>query len=525
MLNSAAAQIPETEFQREVFRRLAAQERLASFAEYVQPWYHAHEMHQLIAFYLEQVVRFLETNGAEGIENLLILTPPQHGKSELMKLFAAWALGKLPDLRILMGSYGADLISDHSRAVRNIVLSAEYQAVFGKRSSMSEPVQLSADSRAVSAWDLAAPHRGGMIAAGVGGAFTGRAKGLFIGDDLFKDHRQAESQDYREDVWDWLKSSVRPRARAKVMVMTHWNPDDVAGRAMKQMVNDPNADQWTIVMLPAVALEPGEYAQSAAEQRAKMAEGIYLPLKDPLERKAGEVLCSAMLNTTDMAKTRATLQDYFFSALYQQMPYAKEGQKYKREWFKIIPKLPDGVKLRFLVRYWDKAGSSSGDYTVGVLMGYGSDGFFYILDVVRGRWSSYDRDKKIQGTTQRDQRRWGHVPMWHQQDPGSAGIDSAVATNRMLVGYPAFFELATGSKEIRSEPLESAMQGKLVHLLQGAWNDIFIDECVAFNRGAHDDQVDAASSAYSKLLEMIDEPVLPDDQVVYLEERVSISPV
>jgi predicted phage terminase large subunit-like protein len=40
-------------------------------------------------------------------------------------------------------------------------------------------------------------------------------------------------------------------------------------------------------------------------------------------------------------------------------------------------------------------------------------------------------------------------------------------------------------------------------ILQAAWNDAFVEECVAFPRGNHDDQVDAASSAYNKLLSML----------------------
>jgi predicted phage terminase large subunit-like protein len=51
--------------------------------------------------------------------------------------------------------------------------------------------------------------------------------------------------------------------------------------------------------------------------------------------------------------------------------------------------------------------------------------------------------------------------------------------------------------------LESAFQGGLVFLLQGAWNEAFVDECAAFDRGKYDDQVDAASGAYNKLLEKI----------------------
>ena len=39
--------------------------------------------------------------------------------------------------------------------------------------------------------------------------------------------------------------------------------------------------------------------------------------------------------------------------------------------------------------------------------------------------------------------------------------------------------------------MESAFQGRMIFLLQGAWNDAFIEECAAFDRGQYDDQVDA----------------------------------
>lgn len=503
MLSNQAAQIEEEVYEREAFGREAAQKSIVQFGQYTYPWYVAYEMHELIALYVEQVILFLQTNGQQGFENLMVLTPPQHGKSELIaRLACAWALGKIPNLRILVGSYGADLASDSSREVRNIILTDEYQAVFGPRSSLEAPVELSHDSRGVSKWDLAAPHRGGMMAAGVGGAFTGRAKGLFIGDDLFKDHRQAESEDYRNDVWDWYRSSVLPRAKAKILVMTHWHPDDIAGRLMKQMIEKPRADQWVILALPGIAFEPGEYAQNHVEQRKKMLEGVYLPLKDPLDRKPGEVLCPAMLTTEQMLKIKESSEDYFFSALYQQTPYAKEGQAYKREWFKTVNRIPEGVKIIYVVRYWDKANSTKGDYTAGVLMAYCSDGLFYILDIVRLRATAGARDKKMRKTAEADANLWGRVKIWSQQDPGSAGKDSAQSTNRTFKGFPAKFEPMTGDKEDRSDPLESAFQGELVFLLKGAWNEAFIEECCAFPRGKFDDQVDAASSAYNKLLEM-----------------------
>jgi predicted phage terminase large subunit-like protein len=499
-----ALQVSAAEAREEVGKVLLAQDDLAFFCEYMsEGWYQAYEMHHLIAFELEQVLRYLQTEGESGTQFLIILTPPQHGKSALTsQFFPAWALGKMPNLRITEVSYAEALAAKNSRITRNIVLSDRYQAVFGRLSPSDEQVMLSADSRSVSAWDLAAPNRGGMVAAGVGGAISGQPKGLHIWDDPIKDHREAQSQATRDDVWDFYKSAMRVRMKAGVLIMTHWHPDDPAGRLLKQMVSNPNADKWRVLDLPGL-IEEGLFAQDRDEQRRKMAEGVYMSLKDPLNRSMGEVLCPAMLSKEEMLKIK-TQDDYFFSALYQQRPYLKEGQRYKRTWFKTVKKLPEGVTIRYAVRFWDKASSPTGDFSAGVLEAYCSDENFYILDVARGQWSSYERDQKIRSCAEKDRERWGGlVKTWHQQDPGSAGLDSAQATSRVLKGFPVFYETVSGSKETRSEPLESGMQGGQVWLVEGAWNESFVNECCAFNNGKYDDQVDAAASAHNKLLEMI----------------------
>lgn len=505
----AMTTVSPEEARREVGRILLARDKLAYFAEYMsmdadnEPWYQAHKMHHLIAGELEAVLRFIETDGKEGTQFLMILTPPQHGKSQLIsKFFPAWSLGRLPNLRVIHVSYGADLASENSRHARDYVRSERFAAVFGALSPSANPVELSTDSKGATAWDLAAPHRGGMIAAGVGGAIPGRAKGLGIFDDPIKGHKEAQSQPVRDEAWDFYISALRVRVKAMVLVMTHWNPDDPAGRIIRYMVTNPKSDKWKIVMLPGI-IDAGMFATDREEQRKKMLDGVYLPLRDPMGRSVGDVLCPEMLTKSEMMKIRAVQQDYYFSALYQQMPYNKEGQRYKRDWFKVVNKIPEDVDILYLVRYWDKANSPDGDYTAGVLMAYCSDGYFYVIDVTRGRWTSYERDRAMKQTALKDVERWGHVYTWHQQDPGSAGKDSAEATNRNLMGYAVKFEPVTGDKQTRSEPLESAFQGELVFLLRGAWNEAFIEECVAFDRGQHDDQVDAASSAYSKLLQMI----------------------
>lgn len=528
----AAAQISPEMARQEVGRILLARERLAYFSEYISDgWYTAYKMHHIMAAALEDVLLFLQTNGTQGTQFLIILTAPQHGKSTLTsQFFPAFGLGKLPNLRITLVSYGESLASKHSRAARNIVVTSRYQSVFGalspsQVSGIDESVQLSTDSKSVTAWDLAAPNRGGMIAAGVGGAISGQPKGLFIWDDPIKDHREAQKKEVRDDVWDFYLSSMRVRMTACVLVMTHWHPDDPAGRLLKQMVANPDAGQWKVLDLPGLT-EPGLFARNEEEQRKKMREGVYMALSDPLGRADGEVLCPEILRKGEMLKIKSA-DSYFFTALFQQRPYPKEGRRYKREWFKTVKTLPEGVRIVFILRYWDKAGSEDGDYTAGVLMAYCSDGIFYILDVARDRWTTYDRHTAMRETAKADAARYGAVLIYHQQDPGSAGVDSALDTNRALPGFAAFFEPLSGSKEARSGPLESGFQGKQVTLLEGKWNEDFIEELCAFPRGTYDDQVDAASSAYSKLCEIKDLMDEQDEQeeVVVYEERVEISPV
>lgn len=511
MLNPAATlSVTREQALADVMKIELARDDLALFSEYMSTdtegfaWYVAYKMHQLIAYELQQVLVYLMTGGKQGTQFLLVLTPPQHGKSALVsRFFPAFALGKMPNLRILEVSYGADLASENSRYVRNMILSSQYQAVFGEMSSSDEPVVLASDSKGAAAWDLAAPHRGGMIATGVGGAVPGRAKGLGLFDDPIKGEKEAQSQQIRDDAWDFYVASFRPRMIAGVMVMTHWHPDDPAGRVIKDMVLKRGGDKWKILMLPGI-VEDGMFAKNKAEQKQKMAEGVYLPLRDPLGRAIGEVVCPELLSRTEMLKIRTTQGDRHFSALYQQNPYSKEGQKYKREWFsKVVTKLPEDVTILQIVRYWDKANSAGGDYSAGVLMAYCSDGYFYILDVERKQGTSRTRNQAMLKCAGDDRDQHGKVETWHQQDPGSAGKDSAESTNLVLVGFPAKFEPVTGDKETRSEGLEDAFEGGMVILLKGAWNEAFVDECVSFPRGKYDDQVDAASSAYNKLLEKI----------------------
>lgn len=503
------AVISPEQARKELARRELARRHLLRFGEYVKRGFKIYPHQKLIADALTRVVEYVNTRGKSGCGRLMVLMPPQHGKSlTAANLFPAWCLGKYPDWRFVNVSYNAKRAERNSKAVRDLINTPAYSAVFGNIAGREDAVQLSSDSRGVSAWSLAYPHQGGMISAGaVVGSITGYDAQVVIIDDPFAGREDAESQVQREKVVDWYESQVYTRQQdgmAIILFHTRWNPDDLAGHLIREMAENPQADQWEIICLPALALDEGEYPLDEAAQRELMLDGIWLPLTDPLGRAPGEALCPPMSSQALLENIRANMSLHNFGSLFQQMPFQRSGGMFKRKWFKTEDKIPDGLTFLRTLWYWDKAGTQGGgDYTAGVLMALDQFGRVWVLKVVRGQWSTFERHKQMRDAYLAARSRFNGLPtpaLWHQQDPGSAGIDSAKETNRALAPIPAHFETVTGDKETRADPWSSALEAENVILLKGAWNQAFIDQHLAFPKGRNDDQVDAASTCYTRLI-------------------------
>lgn len=456
----------------ELLRRRQARSKLLHFTNFTFPQYHAEPAHELIARTLDQVV-------SGEIRRLMIFAPPQHGKSELVSVrLPAYWLGRRPDDGVILASYAADLAYAKSRSAREIVEGSEYRRLFPE-------VATSRDSRAVNHWQIAG-RRGFMKAVGVGGPVTGHGGPLGIIDDPFENWEQAQSLTHRERVWDWYRGTFRTRIHehgAIVLIMTRWHEDDLAGRLLQQ-----GAEGWTVLRLPALA----EGQAERDTNNAKMHLAVGLP--EPLGRQAGEALCPGRFSAAALAELKTDVGSLVWSAEYQGAPTLPEGGMFKREWLKIVEAAPAEGRS---VRYWDKAGSANaGDYSAGVKLLRSTDNLYYITDVVRGQWSSGQRNAIVEQTAALDGER---VTIWVEQEPGSGGKESAEDSIRLLAGYSVHREPVTGEKWVRAMPLAAQCEAGNVKLVRGAWNGPFIEELTGFDTGTHDDQVDAASGAFNKL--------------------------
>src|SRR5207244_2242627 len=115
------------------------------------------------------------------------------------------------------------------------------------------------------AWELER-HAGGMTAAGVGGAMTGKGAHLLVIDDPVKNAEQAQSKTVREKHWEWYRSTAYSRLEpggAVVIVMTRWHEDDLVGRLLAEA--EAEGERWEILRLPALAEEADPLGRAPGE--------------------------------------------------------------------------------------------------------------------------------------------------------------------------------------------------------------------------------------------------------------------
>lgn len=427
-------------------------ERVAAFADWlplVSPTFNWTYRH------IRYLQEHLDKVTCGEISRLMIFMPPRHFKSETVTVrYAAWRLERDPGMRVIVGAYNQTLAEKFSRKARKIV---------------RDRVPLSKERAAAEDWETEAG--GGLRAAGVGGGVTGQGGNLIVIDDPVKNREEANSITYRDKVWDWYKDDLYTRLEpdgALILIMTRWHEDDLAGRILAS----EDGPSWTAINLPANA-----------------------EADDPLGRHPGEALCPERYDETALAGIRRVLGLSYF-ALYQQRPQPPEGGMFKRDAVGYVDAAPDDCER---VRFWDKAATQdSGDYTVGVKMGRGPDGAYYVEDVVRGQWNTAEREAKIRETAEMDGRA---TTIWLEQEPGSGGKDSAAASIRNLAGFAAYAERSTGDKVTRAEPFAAQWGGGNVKLVRAAWNPAYLNELCAFPSAMHDDQVDASSGAFNKAVD------------------------
>jgi predicted phage terminase large subunit-like protein len=405
-----------------------------------------------------------------------------HNSIIVSQRFPAWLLARKPRHRVKLACYNVTHATRFGRIVRDLMQADEFVSLFPDP-GLRLPAMCSAEEWSTAARLRTRDSQPSFKALGLATGFVGQGADTLIIDDPYASPEEAYSQVINAKVHGFWSDTARPRLneQTNVVVMFHrYTENDLAGWLMEQ---EPN--EWELIRYAAEA--DGDYTHPATGKK-------YL---DPLGRPLGEFL-SPRYSKAWYERQREN--GYVWLSQFQGRPTPKEGAFFKVTEFEIIESQVTQTLARLgalkTTRAWDLGASVKGDYSVGVKIGKGPNGEFYVLDVVRGQWAPDERNKVLLQTAHADGR---PTRIRLPQDPGQAGVDQALALTRLLAGYVVRTERVSGTKETRADGFAAQVNGRNVKLVRGDWNRQFIEELRSFPLGKNDDQVDAASDAFQEL--------------------------
>lgn len=411
---------------------------------------------------------------------LIITMPPQEGKStRVAKDFVLWCLKHRPWLRVVGASYGQGLANRNGRAIRNII-----------RSNPDLGLTLAPDNGSASEWQLAGQD-GGLVSVGIGAGLTGRPADVMVIDDPIKDRKEADSEVQRQTVWDWWTDVASTRlapGAPVVVILTRWHEDDLAGR----LLTAEDGHLWQVLNIPAVA----DHDPAKGET-------------DPLDRAPGEFLESARGRTPEQWQAiRTRVGERTWNALYQGRPSSPAGTIFKREWWQrySVPlwlERDDGtcVVTGFddLVLSWDMTfkNTDGTDYVAGHVWGrIGAN--CYLLDRVYRRMDFVETLAAFKAMA----AKWPQALLKLVEDKANGPAVISMLGNSV----PGIVAVEPdGGKVARASAVSPLVQSHNVWLPSpelAPWSDAVIEQCAAFPKVKHDDDVDALSQALNRLIVM-----------------------
>ena len=178
------------------------------------------------------------------------------------------------------------------------------------------------------------------------------------------------------------------------------------------------------------------------------------------------------------------------------------GLYFKKSWFKKNYKPINDFDTK-RIRYWDRAATEKGDWTVGLLLAT-SNGKYYVEDVIRFRGTPNDVEAAILRAAKQD---GPDVVIGIEQDPASAGKFEANYYVNKLAGYPVRVNRVNMRKELRARAVSAQAEQGNFYYIEGDWSASFFGELESFPEGNNDDQVDSLSGAFNCLFDFLGDKV------------------
>ena len=462
MRHMAIPQSKDQEAKQLLAQRELSRRRLLPFIMSFEPDYLAGWVHKDICARLES---FTQDILDKKSPRLMLSMPPRHGKSLIASTyFPAWFLGRFPELEVIATSYSSSLASKFSRSVRHLFREPQFHKVFPSAS-------LDRDAQNIENWFTT--RGGSYTAAGVGGGITGRGADCLIIDDPIKNAEDAESDVFRDNLFEWFQSTAYTRLSPGggiIIIQTRWHHDDLAGR-LEELSSNKGGDTYVNIKYPAIATSDERF------------------------RPKGESLHKERYPDSALDMIKRAVGPRTWSALYQQAPTEDTGSYFKREWLRFY-EMPPSVEQLTIYTAWDLAigQKEQNDYTVGIVIGVDRNEDIWVLDLVRGRWNSMEIVEQCISLHKRWRPVVNLIEKSHIEMSIGPYLEKAKHENNVPEAY--FQALPTGrrDKQARARSIQGRFEEGRVYIARDAlYTPNLVLELMSFPFGKYDDQVDALS--------------------------------
>ena len=416
--------------------------------------------------------------------DLIVNIPPGTTKSTIVTImWPVWLWTQDATLRIITNSYSGGLSIEHATKSKDIIQSDKFRALFPH-------IVIRKDKSGKQNYENT--ETGYRYATSTGATITGFHAHVIINDDPVNP-KQAESEPLRVQANEHTKTlSSRKVDKANtpvVTIMQRLHEEDVTGYMLKK-----KGENIRHICLPAEDCEDVK----PAELRKNYIDGLLDPKR---------------LNRTVLQEAMVDLGSRGYAGQYMQTPSAAGGNIIKESWFRKIS-YSDFRALRFkepihffLDTAYDEKKKKTDNDPSGIIAACKIKNNIYITHAKKV-WKSFpdllrflpeymyanDYDSSL-STLRVEPKANGKSVVQQLEDSTTLNV--------------TYTPTPTDAKDVRLHAIAPKVECGRVFLVEGEWNEEFIDEVCGFPTKVHDEYVDLLGYAVNYFMD--DEMELPDD--------------
>lgn len=416
--------------------------------------------------------------------DLIVNIPPGTTKSTIVTImWPVWLWTQDATLRIITNSYSGGLSIEHATKSKDIIQSDKFRALFPH-------IVIRKDKSGKQNYENT--ETGYRYATSTGATITGFHAHVIINDDPVNP-KQAESEPLRVQANEHTKTlSSRKVDKANtpvVTIMQRLHEEDVTGYMLKK-----KGENIKHICLPAEDCEDVK----PAELRKNYVDGLLDPKR---------------LNRTVLQEAMVDLGSRGYAGQYMQTPSAAGGNIIKESWFRRIS-YSDFRAIRFkepihffLDTAYDEKKKKTDNDPSGIIAACKIKNNIYITHAKKV-WKSfpdllrflpeymYANDYDDTYSTLRVEPKANGKSVVQQ-------LEDSTSLNVTYTPTP------TDAKDVRLHAIAPKVECGRVYLVEGEWNEEFIDEVCGFPTKVHDEYVDLLGYAVNYFTD--DDIEIPDD--------------